>query len=121
MKIIPVLCGSAFKNKGVQKLLDSVVDFLPAPTDTKEIEAHHIGIKDIVTRRIDENEKFVALAFKIMNDPYVGKLTFFRVYCGTLKSGSYIFNAVSRRKERISRLLQMHANHREEIEEVKCR
>lgn len=120
LKIIPVLCGSAFKNKGVQKLLDSVVDFLPAPTDTKEIEAHHIGIKDIVTRRIDENEKFVALAFKIMNDAYVGKLTFFRVYCGTLKSGSYIFNAVSGKKERISRLLQMHANHREEIEEVKA-
>jgi elongation factor G len=120
LKIIPVLCGSAFKNKGVQKLLDSVVDFLPAPTDTKEIEAHHIGIKDVVTRRIDENEKFVALAFKIMNDAYVGKLTFFRVYCGKLKSGSYIFNAVSGKKERISRLLQMHANHREEIEEVKA-
>jgi len=120
LKIIPVLCGSAFKNKGVQKLLDSVVDFLPSPVDTKVIEAHHIGIKDVVTRRIDENEKFVALAFKIMNDAYVGKLTFFRVYCGTLKSGSYIFNAVSGKKERISRLLQMHANHREEIEEVKA-
>jgi elongation factor G len=120
LKIIPVLCGSAFKNKGVQKLLDSVVDFLPSPVDTKEIEAHHIGIKDIVTRRIDEKEKFVALAFKIMNDPFVGKLIFFRVYCGTLKAGSYIFNAVSGKKERISRLLQMHANHREEIDEVKA-
>jgi elongation factor G len=115
LKIIPVLCGSSFKNKGVQKLLDSVVDFLPSPIDFDEIDAHHIGINDSVKRKIDENEKFTALAFKIMNDPYVGKLTFFRVYSGTLKAGSYIFNAVSGKKERISRLLQMHANHREEI------
>ncbi|HEX9739250.1 MAG TPA: GTP-binding protein, partial [Ignavibacteriaceae bacterium] len=79
LKIIPVICGSAFKNKGVQKLLDSVVDFLPCPTDYKEIEAHHIGINDKVKRKIDDDEKFTALAFKIMNDPYVGKLTFFRV------------------------------------------
>ena len=120
LKIIPVLCGSAFKNKGVQKLLDSVVDFLPAPNDFKEIEAHHIGINDVVKRNIDENEKFTALAFKIMNDPYVGKLTFFRVYTGKLTAGSYIYNAVSGKKERISRLLQMHANHREEISEVKA-
>ncbi len=120
LKIIPVLCGSAFKNKGVQKLLDSVVDFLPSPIDFKEIEAHHIGLKDIVKRKIDENEKFTSLAFKIMNDPYVGKLTFFRVYSGSLKAGSYIYNAVSGKKERISRLLQMHANHREEIDEVRA-
>ncbi len=120
LTIIPVLCGSAFKNKGVQKLLDSIIDFLPAPIDFKEIEAHHIGINDTVKRKIDEKEKFTALAFKIMNDPYVGKLTFFRVYSGSLKSGSYIYNAVSGKKERISRLLQMHANHREEIEEVKA-
>lgn len=120
LKIIPVLCGSAFKNKGVQKLLDSIVDFLPAPIDFKDIEAHHIGINDMVKRKIDENEKFTSLAFKIMNDPYVGKLTFFRVYSGTLKAGSYVFNAVSGRKERISRLLQMHANHREEIDEVRA-
>ncbi len=120
LKIIPVLCGSAFKNKGIQKLLDSVVDFLPAPNDFKEIEAHHIGINDIVKRKIDDKEKFTALAFKIMNDAYVGKLTFFRVYTGQLKAGSYIYNAVSGKKERISRLLQMHANHREEIEEVKA-
>jgi elongation factor G len=86
----------------------------------KIIEAHHIGINDSVIRKIDENEKFTALAFKIMNDPYVGKLTFFRVYAGTLKAGSYTFNAVSGKKERISRLLQMHANHREEISEVKA-
>ncbi|NWF88873.1 MAG: elongation factor G [Ignavibacteriaceae bacterium] len=120
LKIIPVLCGSAFKNKGVQQLLDCVVDFLPSPVDFKEIEAHHIGINDYVSRQIDEKEKFTALAFKIMNDPYVGKLTFFRVYTGSLKSGSYIFNAVSGKKERISRLLQMHANHREEIDEVRA-
>jgi elongation factor G len=120
LKIIPVLCGSAFKNKGVQKLLDSVVDFLPAPIDFKEIEAHHIGINDIVKRKIDEKEKFTSLAFKIMNDPYVGKLTFFRVYTGSLKAGSYVYNAVSRKKERISRLLQMHANHREEVDEVRA-
>ena len=120
LKIIPVLCGSAFKNKGVQKLLDSVIDFLPAPDDFKEIEAHHIGINDIVKRKIDEKEKFTALAFKIMNDAFVGKLTFFRVYTGSLKAGSYTYNAVSGKKERISRLLQMHANHREEIDEVKA-
>ena len=105
LKIIPVLCGSAFKNKGVQQLLDCVIDFLPSPIDFKEIEAHHIGINDLVSRKVDEKEKFTALAFKTMNDAYVGKLTFFRVYTGTLKSGSYIFNSVSGRKERISRLL----------------
>ncbi|MCL5028297.1 MAG: elongation factor G [Bacteroidetes bacterium] len=120
LSIIPVLCGSAFKNKGVQKLLDSIIDFLPAPIDFKEIEAHHIGINDMVKRKVDDKEKFTALAFKIMNDPYVGKLTFFRVYSGSLSAGSYIYNAVSGKKERISRLLQMHANHREEIDEVKA-
>ena len=120
LKIIPVLCGSAFKNKGVQKLLDSIVAFLPSPLDAKEFEAHHIGMNDVVKRKVDENEKFTALAFKIMNDPYVGKLCFFRVYSGTLKSGSYIFNPVSGKKERVSRLLQMHANHRGEIDEVKA-
>ncbi|HKI78470.1 MAG TPA: elongation factor G [Ignavibacteriaceae bacterium] len=120
LKIVPVLCGSAFKNKGVQRLLDSVVDFLPAPIDFKEIEAHHVGINDLIKRKIDEKEKFTALAFKIMTDPFVGKLTFFRVYTGSLKAGSYIFNSVSGKKERISRLLQMHANHREEVGEVKA-
>jgi elongation factor G len=120
LTIVPVLCGSAFKNKGIQRLLDSVVDFLPAPIDFKEIEAHHVGMNDLVKRKIDEKEKFVALAFKIMTDPFVGKLTFFRVYSGTLKAGSYIYNSVSGKKERISRLLQMHANHREEIGEVRA-
>jgi len=120
LKIIPVLCGSAFKNKGVQKLLDYVVELLPSPIDFKEIEAHHVGINDVVKRKIDEKEKFVALAFKIMNDPYVGKLCFFRVYSGSLKAGSYIYNSVSQKKERIGRLLQMHANHREDVNEVKA-
>jgi elongation factor G len=119
-KIIPVLCGSSFKNKGVQKLLDSIIDFLPSPIDSPDIEAHHIGLNDTVKRKIDENEHFTSLAFKIMNDPFVGKLTFFRVYAGSLKAGSYVFNSVSGKKERISRLLQMHANHREEISEVKA-
>lgn len=120
LKIIPVLCGSSFKNKGVQKLLDSVIDFLPCPTDFDDIEAHHIGVSDVVKRKIDEKEKFTALAFKLVNDPFVGKLTYFRVYSGTLKAGSYIYNSVSGKKERISRLLQMHANSRSEIEEVRA-
>ncbi len=118
LKIVPVLCGSAFKNKGIQKLLDSIIEFLPAPTDAKEIEAHHIGLNDKVKRKIDANEKFTALAFKIMNDTHVGKLCFFRVYTGSLKAGSYIYNSVSGKKERVSRLLQMHANSREDITEV---
>lgn len=118
LKIIPVLCGSSFKNKGVQKLLDSVIDFLPSPSDFKDIEAHHIGVTDVVKRKISDKEKFTALAFKIMTDPYVGKLTYFRVYSGTLKAGSYIYNSVSDKKERISRLLQMHANTRSELTEV---
>jgi elongation factor G len=120
LKIIPVLCGSSFKNKGVQKLLDSIVDFLPSPIDSPDIEPHHIGLNDSVKRKISEDEEFTSLAFKIMNDPYVGKLTFFRVYTGSLKAGSYVFNSVSGKKERISRLLQMHANHREEISEVRA-
>jgi elongation factor G len=120
LKIIPVLCGSSFKNKGVQKLLDYVADFLPSPLDFPEVEAHHIGMNDKVIRKVDEKEKFTALAFKIMTDPYVGKLTFFRVYSGVLKAGSYVYNAVSGKKERISRLLQMHANHREEVDEVRA-
>jgi len=117
-KIIPVLCGSSFKNKGVQSLLDAVIDYLPCPKDIGEVWGHHIHSDDHITREVEDNEKFAALAFKIATDPFVGKLTFFRVYSGTLKSGSYIFNPVSNKKERIGRLLQMHANHREDIEEV---
>ena len=119
-KIIPVLCGSSFKNKGVQQLLDSVVDFLPSPLDSGSLSAHHIFKNDHVERKIDPNEKFAALAFKIMTDPYVGKLTFIRVYTGTLKAGSYIFNSVSDKKERVGRVLQMHANTREDLETIRC-
>jgi elongation factor G len=118
VKIIPVLCGSSFKNKGVQKLLDAVIDFLPCPKDIGEVWGHHIHSDDHITREIDDNEKFASLAFKITTDPFVGRLTYFRVYSGTLKAGSYTFNPNSGKKERIGRLLQMHANHREDIEEV---
>jgi len=116
--IIPVLCGSSFKNKGIQQLLDYIIDFLPSPTDFSEIDAHHVHMNTAVTRKISSDEKLTALAFKIMNDPYVGKLTFFRVYSGSIKSGSYVFNSVSGKKERISRVLEMHANHRSDVDEV---
>lgn len=118
VKIIPVLCGSSFKNKGVQSLLDAVIDFLPCPKDIGEVWGHHIHLDDHITRDISDKEKFAALAFKIATDPFVGRLTFFRVYSGTLKAGSYTFNPNSNKKERVGRLLQMHANHREDIEEV---
>ncbi len=120
LKIIPVLCGSSFKNKGVQQLLDAVVDFLPSPLDVGNLIAHHINKNDHVERKIDSNEKFTALAFKIMTDPYVGKLTFVRVYSGTLLAGSYIFNSVADKKERVGRVLQMHANHREDMDFVRA-
>ena len=116
-EIIPVLCGSAYKNKGVQKLLDAVIEFLPAPTDIEDIK----GVDDegnAITRRSSDEEPFAALAFKIMTDPFVGKLAFFRVYSGTLNSGSYVLNSTKNKKERVGRILQMHANKREEIEKV---
>jgi elongation factor G len=115
---VPVLCGSAFKNKGVQPLLDAVVDFLPSPLDIPPIEGHHPQADDKVSRPPSDEAPFAALAFKIMTDPYVGKLTFFRVYSGTLKAGSYIYNASKDHRERVGRILQMHANKREEREEV---
>jgi len=119
LKIIPVLCGSSFKNKGVQKLLDAVVDFLPSPVDTGDLHVHHVHTNDDVVRKIDADEKFAALAFKIMTDPYVGKLTYIRVYCGMLKSGSYVYNPVSDKKERIGRVLMMHANRREDLDSIR--
>ncbi len=119
-KIIPVLCGSSFKNKGVQMLLDAVVNFLPSPLDTGALSAHHVNKNDHIERKIDPKEKFAALAFKIMTDPYVGKLTFIRVYSGTLLAGSYIYNSVSEKKERVGRVLQMHANHREDLDEIRA-
>ena len=116
--IIPVLCGSSFKNKGVQNLLDSVVDFLPSPIDVGEVVGHHPNKTDKIVRNVSDNDKLTALAFKIMSDPYVGKLTYFRVYSGVVKAGSYVYNSITDRKERIGRLLRMHANHREDIEEA---
>jgi elongation factor G len=118
VKMIPVVCGSSFKNKGVQLLLDAVVDYLPAPTDIPSIKGVHPDTGSDDERHASDNEPFSALAFKIMADPYVGKLAFFRVYSGVLKSGSYVFNSTKGKRERIGRLLQMHANHREEITEV---
>lgn len=119
-KIIPVLCGSSFKNKGIQNLLDKIVELLPSPKDIGAITGHHVHSDDEVIREASDDEKFTALAFKIMTDPYVGKLTFIRVYSGMLSAGSYIYNSNSGRKERVGRLLQMHANARKDIQEVYC-
>jgi len=118
VKIIPVLCGSSFKNKGVQPLLDAIVDYLPAPTDVPAIRGLNPKTGDEDQRLSGDEEPFSALAFKIMADPYVGKLTFFRVYSGKLNSGSYVFNSTKGKRERVGRILRMHANHREEISEV---
>ncbi|HEV2017211.1 MAG TPA: elongation factor G [Gemmatimonadaceae bacterium] len=115
--IVPVLCGAAFKNKGVQAMLDAVVDFLPSPVDVPAVEGH-LPNGEMGQRRPSDDEPFSGLAFKIATDPFVGKLTFFRVYSGVLQSGSYVYNATKDKRERVGRLLQMHANKREEIEEV---
>jgi len=120
VKIIPVLCGSSFKNKGVQNLLDRVIDLLPSPLDVGAVEGHHLHTDDHIEREVRDDEKFTALAFKIMTDPFVGKLTFFRVYAGKALAGSYVYNSIAGKKERFSRLLQMHANSREDIKEVYC-
>jgi elongation factor G len=118
-QVTPVLCGSAFKNKGVQPLLDAVVNYLPSPADVPPVTGHKPGDEGaLIERRPEDTEPFAALAFKIMSDPYVGKLTYFRVYSGTLKAGSRVHNATKDRKERIGRLLQMHANHREDKQAV---
>ena len=117
-KMIPVLCGSSYKNKGVQMLLDGVVSFMPSPVDIPAITGETPGQDKVEERHSDDNGPFAALAFKIMTDPFVGKLAFFRVYSGTLASGSYVYNSTKAKKERIGRLLQMHANHREDIDTV---
>lgn len=117
IKIIPVICGSAFKNKGIQNLLDSVVSYMPSPLDIPAIKGIDSKGEEI-ERKADDNEPFSALGFKIMTDPFVGQLTFIRVYSGVLQSGSYVYNATKGKKERIGRLLKMHANKREEIKEV---
>ncbi|MBO0999405.1 elongation factor G [Bacillus sp. SD075] len=118
VEFFPVICGSAFKNKGVQLMLDNVIDFLPSPLDVPAIKGTLPDSEDEVERHSDDSEPFSALAFKVMTDPYVGKLTFFRVYSGTLESGSYVINSTKGKRERIGRILQMHANSREEISTV---
>ncbi len=115
--IIPVLCGSAYRNKGVQKLLDAVIEYMPAPTDVPDIKGVDLDGNE-VTRKSSDDEPFAALAFKIMADPFVGKLAFFRVYSGTMNAGSYVLNATKDKKERVGRILQMHANKREDLEKV---
>jgi elongation factor G len=115
MKIIPVLCGSSFKNKGIQMLLDAVVDYLPSPLDVGSVEGHYVDSTEKVLRKPRSDEKFAALAFKIMSDPYVGKLTFFRVYSGKVEAGSYVYNSTIQKRERLTRILRMHANHREDV------
>ncbi|MFB7639597.1 elongation factor G [Peribacillus butanolivorans] len=118
VEFFPVICGSAFKNKGVQLMLDNVIDFLPSPLDVPAIKGTLPDTEEEVERHSDDSEPFSALAFKVMTDPYVGKLTFFRVYSGTLESGSYVINSTKGKRERIGRILQMHANSREEISTV---
>ena len=118
MTVIPVLCGASFRNKGVQPLLDAVVDYLPAPSDIPPVEGINPETGETVVRKPDDREPFSALAFKIMTDPFVGQLTFFRAYSGTLTAGSHIFNSTKSNRERVGRILKMHANKREEIKEV---
>ncbi|MER2295461.1 MAG: elongation factor G [Desemzia incerta] len=119
VEFYPVLCGTAFKNKGVQLLLNAVVDYLPSPLDVPPIQGHSVDNPDeIIEHHADDNEPFAALAFKVATDPFVGRLTFFRVYSGTLQSGSYVMNATKGKRERVGRILQMHANSRSEIPEV---
>src|SRR5690625_1221419 len=119
VEFYPILVGSAFKNKGVKPLLDAVVDYLPSPVEVHAIQGHAVDNPDeIIERPADDNGPFAALAFKVMTDPFVGRLTFFRVYSGTLEAGSYVLNATKDNRERVGRVLQMHANHRQEIPEV---
>jgi len=118
VKMIPVTCGSSYKNKGVQHMLDAVVDYMPSPLDVPAIHGISLDGETEIERLADDNGPFAALAFKIMTDPFVGKLCFFRVYSGTLNSGSYVLNSSKNKRERIGRILQMHANHREEIQIV---
>ena len=118
-EIQPMLCGTAFKNKGVQRMLDAVLELMPSPLDVKAIKGFDEDEKEI-TRKADDDEKFSALAFKLMTDPFVGQLTFVRVYSGVLKKGDTVYNAVRGKKERIGRIVQMHANNREEVDEIRA-
>ena len=118
VEMIPVVCGTSYRNKGVQKLLDAIVDYMPAPTDIPPIKGINPRTDEEEERKSSDDEPFSALAFKIMTDPYVGRLSFFRVYSGTLNTGSAVLNSTKNQKERMGRILQMHANHREDIETV---
>ncbi|HHL71749.1 MAG TPA: GTP-binding protein, partial [Bacteroidetes bacterium] len=118
VSIVPVLCGTAFKNKGVQRLLDAITYFLPSPVDLPAVKGHHPKTEEPLEREPSDDAPFSALAFKIMSDPYVGKLTYFRVYSGIIKAGSYVYNANAGKKERIGRILRMSANKRDDIEEA---
>ncbi|ADQ46690.1 translation elongation factor G [Caldicellulosiruptor kronotskyensis 2002] len=118
MQMTPVLCGSSYRNKGVQPLLDAVVDYLPSPVDIAAVKGFSPDTGEEIERKTSEDEPFCALAFKIMSDPYVGKLTFLRVYSGVLHAGSYVYNSTKNKKERVGRLLHMHANHREDVDAV---
>ena len=117
VKVIPVLCGSSFKNKGVQLLLDAIVDYLPSPNDLPPVVGINLNTDTEEERNLEDNSPLAALAFKVMSDPYVGKLVYVRVYSGTIKAGSYVYNASKGRMERVGRILRMHANHREEVKE----
>src|SRR3989344_3488128 len=119
-KLVPVLTGSALKNKGVQLVLDAVVDYLPSPMDLPPVKGVHPDTGEEISRKADDKEPFAALAFKLQSDPYVGQLTYFRVYSGKLSAGSYVLNASNGDKERIGRILRMHANHREELKEIEA-
>ncbi len=118
MKLTPVICGSAFRNKGIQLLLDAIVDFLPSPLDIPPVVGKVLGSDSVIVRHPEDSEPFSAIAFKVMTDPFVGQLTFIRVYSGSLQAGSYVYNSTKDLKERVGRLLKMHANKREEVKEV---
>jgi elongation factor G len=118
LKLTPVICGSSFRNKGVQILLDAIVDYLPSPIDIPPVVGKVPGSESVIVRHPDEKEPFSAIAFKVMTDPFVGQLTFIRVYSGVLSAGSYVYNSTKDKKERVGRLLKMHANKREEVKEV---
>ncbi|MDP2988412.1 elongation factor G, partial [Hydrogenophaga sp.] len=119
VEIQPMLCGTAFKNKGVQRMLDAVIELMPSPVDIEDVKGTDDD-EEVTTRRPDDNEKFSALAFKLMTDPYVGQLTFVRVYSGVMKKGDSVYNPIKGKKERIGRIVQMHANNRQEVEEIRA-
>ncbi len=117
-EVVPVFTGSALKNKGVQLVLDAVIDYLPSPLDIPAVKGIDVKTEEEVERKADDNEPFAALAFKLQTDPFVGQLTFFRVYSGKLDAGSYVYNSSTGNKERVGRILRMHANDREEVKTV---